>query len=147
MPLRERVRRHRSRPGGKQGDRCPGHGQDRRSHFQQPDVHLPVAGGLLSPVSQPCSPFSAGETWAASETGFKAEPFASDSPNVRQPEEDAGPVTDVLGALAQARRCREQQEALERTLVRLARREGRTWSDIAEVYDITRQAAQYRFGR
>jgi len=50
-----------------------------------------------------------------------------------------------LERLDAARRLREAAEALELEAGLEARADGRTWSEIAAVYGMTKQAAQQRF--
>jgi hypothetical protein len=50
-----------------------------------------------------------------------------------------------LEALDAARRARVCAEALERDLVKTARRQGHSWADIGSLYNMTKQGAQQRF--
>jgi hypothetical protein len=45
-----------------------------------------------------------------------------------------------------ARRAREAAEALERASIENARGAGLTWAEIGDVYGLTKQGAQQRFG-
>ena len=52
---------------------------------------------------------------------------------------------DPLAQLELARRAREAAEQLEQTFVDLARVDGRTWTEIGDLYGLTKQGAQQRF--
>ncbi len=54
-------------------------------------------------------------------------------------------ATDSLDALDAARRLRVSAEALERDLVKAARKDGRSWTEIGRLYKMTKQGAQQRF--
>jgi hypothetical protein len=53
--------------------------------------------------------------------------------------------TAPLERLDAARRVREAADALEQDSVQAARDSGCTWTEIAKVYGLTKQAAQQRF--
>lgn len=53
--------------------------------------------------------------------------------------------TAPLERLDAARRLREAADALEQESVQAARDSGCTWTEIARVYGLTKQAAQQRF--
>lgn len=53
---------------------------------------------------------------------------------------------DPLGGLEAVRRVREAAEDLEKVKVREARLAGVTWGQIGSLYEISKQAAQQRFG-
>lgn len=69
------------------------------------------------------------------------------------PERDArarrrgalGAAADSLTVLAAARRRRESAESRELDAVRAARDAGASWSDIGDIYGLTKQGAQQRF--
>ena len=52
---------------------------------------------------------------------------------------------DPLERLEAARRLRESAEVLEQEAAAAARAHGRTWTEIAKVYGMSKQAAQQRF--
>lgn len=54
-------------------------------------------------------------------------------------------ATDSLDALDATRRLRVSAEALERDLVKTARKDGRSWAEIGKLYNVTKQGAQQRF--
>lgn len=53
---------------------------------------------------------------------------------------------DPVDSLEAVRRLREAAEDLERVKVREARQAGVTWGEIGSLYEISKQAAQQRFG-
>lgn len=53
--------------------------------------------------------------------------------------------TEPLERLDAARRLREAADALEQEAVQAAREAGCTWTEIARVFGMTKQAAQQRF--
>ena len=59
--------------------------------------------------------------------------------------EALGSERDPLRQLDAVRRARESAEELEQLHVDAARERGRTWSEIGEVYGMTKQGAQQRF--
>ena len=58
-----------------------------------------------------------------------------------------GDSVDPLARLDAARRVREAGERIEGVAVEQARKAGRTWKEIGEVYGLTKQGAQQRFQR
>lgn len=59
-------------------------------------------------------------------------------------------MSDDGEPLAELRRCREQQRALERRIaeqVRRARGRGHSWQAIGSALDISKQAAHKKFGK
>ncbi len=54
-------------------------------------------------------------------------------------------ATGSLDALDAARRLRVSAEALERDIVKAARKDGRSWTEIGQLYGMTKQGAQQRF--
>lgn len=54
-------------------------------------------------------------------------------------------MKDPVARLGAARSAREHFELLELEQVRRLRREGSTWSQIGELYGLTKQGAQQRF--
>lgn len=58
---------------------------------------------------------------------------------------DFGKQKRHLDRLDAARRLREAAESLEQEAVAAARAEGHTWTEIAGVYGMSKQAAQQRF--
>lgn len=58
---------------------------------------------------------------------------------------DVAKRKSALERLDAARRLREAAESLELEAALEARAEGRTWSEVAAVYGMTKQAAQQRF--
>ena len=58
---------------------------------------------------------------------------------------DFGKQRKPLDRLDAARRLREAAETLEQEAVSEARAEGHTWTEIAGVYGMSKQAAQQRF--
>jgi len=66
---------------------------------------------------------------------------------LREAVDAIGKATSSLDRLDQARRLREQTELLEQELVRVAREDGQSWTQIGALYGLTKQGAQQRFRR
>jgi sulfur relay (sulfurtransferase) complex TusBCD TusD component (DsrE family) len=57
------------------------------------------------------------------------------------------PQVDALRDLQQARQLTEDSDTVLLMAVRAARRRGVTWQQIADVFGVSRQAVQERFGK
>lgn len=58
---------------------------------------------------------------------------------------DLGKPTKPLEQLDAARRLREAADVIEQEAVDAARADGRTWTEVAAVYGLSKQAVQQRF--